>query len=154
MNTLSKLVYSLRMEYLRLAFEYFSHLTIVLVKVAYPAYASFKAIKTPDGADDTTWLIYWTVMAICSFIEIYIIPFIAFVPFFMLVRVGFYIWLQLPVCNGSIYIFKKFLLPFMSKHSKFFEDVTIENKDDLLDTVRRIKEKLRNDYNEIRASLD
>lgn len=142
------------MEYIGGFLSYVSQLTIISVKVAYPMWASFKAIKTPEGSDDTTWLIYWVVMAISSFLEVYLVPFVQYVPFFMLLRISYYIWLQLPVCNGSIYIFKKFLFPFMSKHREFFEDITIEDTADLTSTIKRVKEQLKKDYNEIKASLD
>lgn len=142
------------MEYVAAALHYASSLLVVSVKVAYPGWASFKAIKSNGGCDDTTWLICWVVIAISSFIEVYVVPFVHFVPFFMLLRLCYYVWLQLPVCNGSIFLYKKFFLPFFSKNSEFFDKITIEDTADLLSTITQIKENLKANFAEIKASLD
>jgi hypothetical protein len=92
--------------------NYLSGLIISVIKFAYPTYASYKAIRSEIGADDAAWLVYWTIIGFESFFEAYIVPFIAWVPFFMLLRLLFYVWLQLPFFNGSILIFRKFVQPF------------------------------------------
>lgn len=142
------------MEYVAALLHYASSLLTISVKVAYPAWASFKAIKSNGGSDDTTWLIYWCVMAISSFAEVYLVPFVQFVPFFMLLRLCYYVWLQLPVCNGSIILYKKFVMPFLTKNSEFFDKITIEDTADLTQTYRNIKTDLNAKYGEIKASLD
>ncbi len=40
-----------------------------IVGFVYPAYASFKAIESPDKHDDTMWLTYWVVFAVFSIAE-------------------------------------------------------------------------------------
>ena len=56
--------------------NYAAELLTTILKVAYPTYASYKAIKTEESSDDTTWLIYWVVVAVESFIEAYLLPFV------------------------------------------------------------------------------
>jgi hypothetical protein len=97
--------------------NYLSGLIITIIKFAYPTYASYKAIRSEISNDDQSWLVYWTIIGFESFFESYIIPFLAWVPFFMLLRIVFYIWLQLPFFNGSIVIFKKFVQPFFENSS-------------------------------------
>ncbi len=68
---------------------YVSNLLCTVVGSAYPAYASFKALETPDPGDDTQWLVvvhmtlyliyihltfvgrltYWVVYAFFTFLE-------------------------------------------------------------------------------------
>ena len=134
--------------------QYASDLLTISVKLAYPFWASFKAITSPDGNDDTTWLIYWVVLAITSFAECYLVPFVQWVPFFMLARLIFYIWLQLPVCNGSIFLFTKFIKPFLSKNSALLEKITIEDSKDATGTFTEICTKLNSVYTEIKQSLE
>jgi receptor expression-enhancing protein 5/6 len=40
-----------------------------LVGFVWPVYASFKALKSADTADDTQWLTYWIVFGIVSTVE-------------------------------------------------------------------------------------
>ena len=134
--------------------QYASDVLIMTVKLAYPLWVSFKSIKSTGSSDDTTWLIYWVVMSIASFAEIYLVPFVQWVPFFMLARLLFYIWLQLPVCNGSIIIFKKFIQPFFSKNKEVFEAITVENSNDAVGTVNEVYAKLGQVYEDIKKSLD
>ena len=134
--------------------QYASDLLIITVKVAYPLWASFKAIKSTGSSDDTTWLIYWVVMSLASFAECYLVPFVQWVPFFMLARLVFYIWLQLPVCNGSIFLFKKLVYPFFKNNKAVMEAVTIEDSKDATQTIADIRKLLRKAYFEILAALE
>lgn len=96
--------------------QYLSNMILTTVKIAYPAYASFKAIKTEGKDDDTFYLINWVVVAIITFCETYVVPFLQWVPFFMLLRLLLYIWLQLPYFNGSMIIFKNYIRPFFEEN--------------------------------------
>lgn len=40
-----------------------------IIAVAYPMYASFKAVESTTKADDTQWLTYWVVYAVFTVIE-------------------------------------------------------------------------------------
>uniref|UniRef100_A0AAF5PN68 Receptor expression-enhancing protein n=1 Tax=Wuchereria bancrofti TaxID=6293 RepID=A0AAF5PN68_WUCBA len=51
---------------LYLLFGCFAELICNIFGFAYPAYASVKAIRTPNKDDDTQWLMYWTVFATFS----------------------------------------------------------------------------------------
>ena len=134
--------------------QYASDVLIITVKVAYPLWASFKAIKSTGSSDDTTWLIYWVAMSLASFAECYLVPFVQWVPFFMLARLIFYIWLQLPVCNGSIFLFKKLVLPFFQENKAVMEAVTIEDSKDAAQTFTDIHKTLAAAYLEIKESLE
>ena len=132
---------------------YASDILILLVKFIYPSYASFKAIESLGDVDDTTWLIYWVVASIFTFCEIYILPFVSWVPFFMLARLLVYIWLQLPFFNGSIFLFNKFIRPFFSENSSIFDKFFANNESGLQNTLRSLNHDLRASYKEILAAV-
>ena len=44
--------------------SYASNVLALVLKLTYPTYMSFKAIKSNRENDDTTWLIYWAVVAV------------------------------------------------------------------------------------------
>ena len=132
---------------------YASDILILLVKFIYPSYASFKAIESPGDVDDTTWLIYWVVASIFTFCEIYILPFVSWVPFFMLARLLLYIWLQLPFFNGSIFLFNKFIKPFFNKNSSIFDKFLANNDQGLSKTVEEFKQVLAETYHEILTAV-
>lgn len=91
--------------------NYFSNIFILLLKTAYPVYSTFKLINNKELLNDTKWLIYWVIFAFLSFIESVFIKFVLYIPFFMICQVLFYIWLQLPIFNGSTILFNKFIKP-------------------------------------------
>jgi receptor expression-enhancing protein 5/6 len=110
---------------------YLSALIIALIKFAYPTYASYKAIRSGSVADDAAWLVYWTIIGFESFVASYVIPFVAWLPFFMLARLLFYIWLQLPVFNGSLFIFQTCVKPFFQRSSTIIGIVTGEGSGEI-----------------------
>jgi receptor expression-enhancing protein 5/6 len=95
--------------------DYCTNLVIVFIKFAYPMYASYKALRSEGDGDDRFWMIYWTIIGLESFIEAYVAPFLGWFPFFMIARLLFYIWLQMPIFRGSVIIFKKFVQPYFEE---------------------------------------
>ena len=141
------------MEYLSRFGIYCSELLTTTLKVAYPTYASYKAIITETGGDDTTWLIYWVVVAVETFIESYAMPFVSWVPFFMLLRLLLYIWLQLPIFNGSVVLFKKFVQPFFESKATVMNIVTYTGEDGKIAREKARKAR-REAYEEILAAIE
>jgi receptor expression-enhancing protein 5/6 len=94
---------------------YCTNLVITFIKFAYPMYGSYKALRTQRDDDDRFWMIYWTILGLESFVEAYVVPFLCWIPFFMIARVLFYLWLQIPIFNGSVIIFKKWVQPYFEK---------------------------------------
>lgn len=65
-----------------------------LIGFIYPAYASIKAIESPETGDDTKWLTYWVVFALFATFEYPIEFILRWIPFYFLIKVSFY---QIPV---------------------------------------------------------
>lgn len=121
------------MSYGNLLENYFSNAFIFLLKTAYPVYSTFKLINSNAEINDTKWLIYWVIFAFFSFIESYILRFVSYIPFFMICQVLFYIWLQLPLFNGSTILFNKFIKPI------FTDD---QNPQSFVDTLKIVYKDL------------
>ena len=47
----------------------FSRPVCILAGMLYPAYKSFKALKSPGEDDDKLWLTYWVVYALSTSVE-------------------------------------------------------------------------------------
>lgn len=68
------------------------------------AYASFKAIESPQTDDDKQWLTYWTVIGFVNIIEFFADYLLFWIPFYSLTKTAFVLWLTLPrfrVCLGK-----------------------------------------------------
>lgn len=80
-----------------------------LVGFVYPAYASFKAIESPNKEDDTLWLAYWVVFSVFSVLEFFSDTILWVVPFYYTTKMIFLLWCQLPMFKGASFIYKTFL---------------------------------------------
>ncbi|GKT33048.1 TB2/DP1/HVA22-related protein like protein [Aduncisulcus paluster] len=99
----------------------------LVVGIAYPAIASFKAVATVSKADDVQWLIYW----ICYGL-FYLVESILDVIFgsilggtYYLCKIGFFCWMQLPVSGGKTgaQIICQYLLPLYRRYEGEIDDL-------------------------------
>ncbi|CEP17641.1 hypothetical protein [Parasitella parasitica] len=79
----------------------------------YPAYASFKAIETPDKADDKQWLTYWTVIGFIQMIEYFSDILLFWFPFYYLFKTLVVLYLALPQFRGAETLYIRFLRPYL-----------------------------------------
>ena len=75
--------------------------------VMFPAYASYKAIKTETKEDDIQWLVYWIIFSLFTFIEFFLDIILAWVPLYQELKLAFIIWLALPQTKGALFIWEK-----------------------------------------------
>ncbi|XP_065217408.1 receptor expression-enhancing protein 5-like isoform X2 [Planococcus citri] len=83
-----------------------------LIGFIYPAYASIKAIESPETGDDTKWLTYWVVFALFATFEYPIEFILKWIPFYFLIKCVFFAWCFMPVLNGSNTIYRTIIRPF------------------------------------------
>lgn len=90
-------------------------LLIDLVGFVYPAYASFRAIKTTGKDDDTQWLTYWIIFAIFSLVEKFTDFAFSWLPLYFFFKLAFLLFCFLPQTNGAQFVFKNVVDPFLTK---------------------------------------
>merc|ERR1712183_737828 len=83
-----------------------------LVGVAYPAFASLKAVLSDSPESSVAWLRYWVVLGVFSVVELLIDPLVNPLSFsfptYLVLKVLFLVWCMLPVqWNGSDIIFNQ-----------------------------------------------
>ncbi|ETW10476.1 hypothetical protein H310_00771 [Aphanomyces invadans] len=89
---------------------------VTTVGVLYPAYASFKALETPQTDDDKQWLTYWVVFSITSSAEELAEKVVSYLPGYYVCKCIFLIWMMLPKTRGAIWVYEKFILPLLVKY--------------------------------------
>lgn len=112
---------------LYLVVGYASGFIVSVLGFLYPAYASVKAIESTQKEDDTQWLTYWVVYSAFTIGEFFSDIFLSWFPLYFLFKCMFLCWCMAPFSwNGSDFIYKKFLGPFVMKHSAEADDLLSE----------------------------
>ncbi|RHY11828.1 hypothetical protein DYB35_010385 [Aphanomyces astaci] len=89
---------------------------VTTVGVLYPAYASFKALETPQTDDDKQWLTYWVVFSITSSAEEVAEKVVAYLPGYYVCKCIFLVWMMLPKTRGAIWVYERFIKPMLIKY--------------------------------------
>jgi len=89
----------------------------------YPAYASYKAVRTKNVKEYVKWMMYWIVFALFTSIETFSDFFLSFwFPFYYEIKICFLIWLLSPATKGSSLLYRKFVHPqLLSREQKIDE---------------------------------
>ena len=92
---------------------------MALLGFLYPAYASVKAVESNDKDDDTKWLTYWVVYSAFNVVEFFTDMFLSWFPLYFCFKCIFLGWCMAPISsNGSVFVYRKFIAPFVLKHMK------------------------------------
>lgn len=87
-----------------------------LVALAYPLYASVKAIETKSLVDDQQWLTYWVLYSLITLFELTFASIIEWLPFWSSMKLIFISWLVLPYFNGAAYVYQNYVRPVFVKN--------------------------------------
>ncbi|KAI8376918.1 TB2/DP1, HVA22 family-domain-containing protein [Blakeslea trispora] len=99
--------------FLMIFFNFAGQLLTNTISWLYPAYASFKAIETPDKEDDKQWLTYWTVIGFVQTAEYFSDILLYWFPFYYLFKTLFVLYLALPQFKGAQTLYNRFLRPYL-----------------------------------------
>lgn len=92
-----------------------SRIVILIFGTLYPAYASYKAVKTKNTREYLKWMMYWIVFAFFTTAETFADIFISWIPFYYELKILFVLWLLSPATKGASILYRKFVHPQLAK---------------------------------------
>ncbi|XP_066423447.1 receptor expression-enhancing protein 4 isoform X2 [Molothrus aeneus] len=90
----------------------------LLFGMLYPAYASYKAVKTKNIREYVRWMMYWIVFALFMTTETFTDLLISWLPFYYEVKMAFVIWLLSPYTRGASLLYRRFVHPTLARREK------------------------------------
>jgi len=101
-----------------------SRLVILTCGTLYPAYRSYKAVKTKNVRDYVKWMMYWIVFALFLSAETVADVFVSWwMPFYYEVKIVFLLWLLSPYTKGSSILYRRFVHPMLTEKENEIDDV-------------------------------
>uniref|UniRef100_A0A336LP94 CSON015501 protein n=1 Tax=Culicoides sonorensis TaxID=179676 RepID=A0A336LP94_CULSO len=95
----------------------------------YPAYASYKAVRTKNVKEYVKWMMYWIVFAFFTCIETFTDIFLSWFPFYYEIKVILVIWLLSPATKGSSTLYRKFVHPMLTKREQEIDEYINQAKE-------------------------
>ncbi|XP_076942989.1 HVA22-like protein a [Bidens hawaiensis] len=97
---------------LKLIAQNFDILAGPVVSLAYPLYASIRAIETKSPVDDQQWLTYWVLYSMITLFELTFAKLIEWIPFWSYAKLIVTCWLVIPYFSGAAYVYEQYVRPF------------------------------------------
>ena len=89
-----------------------------LLTCVYPMLMSIRTIESKSDEETKNWLSFWTVFGIFSIIEMFFGFVLAFIPYYSILRIVFFIYLMAPQTNGAHTFYASVLAPYLKTHEK------------------------------------
>ncbi|KAK9884589.1 hypothetical protein WA026_007431 [Henosepilachna vigintioctopunctata] len=118
-----------------------SRLVILIFGTLYPAYASYKAVKTKDVKEYVKWMMYWIVFAFFTSAETFTDVFLSWFPFYYEIKIVTVIWLLSPATKGSSILYRKFVHPMLSSKEQDIDEYISKAKEQSYKQVLDIGQK-------------
>ncbi|XP_068957163.1 receptor expression-enhancing protein 1 isoform X2 [Petaurus breviceps papuanus] len=112
-----------------------SRLVVLLFGTLYPAYYSYKAVKSKDIKEYVKWMMYWIIFALFTTAETFTDIFLCWFPFYYELKIAFVAWLLSPYTKGSSLLYRKFVHPTLSSKEKEIDDCLVQAKDRSYDAL-------------------
>ncbi|XP_055884431.1 uncharacterized protein T19C3.4-like isoform X2 [Biomphalaria glabrata] len=96
---------------------------ILVFGTLYPAYASYKAVRTKNVKEYVKWMMYWIVFALFCSVETFSDVFLSWLPFYYELKIVFVLWMLSPMTQGSSFLFKKFVHPHLARREKEIDEM-------------------------------
>uniref|UniRef100_A0A1Y1L248 Receptor expression-enhancing protein n=1 Tax=Photinus pyralis TaxID=7054 RepID=A0A1Y1L248_PHOPY len=106
-----------------------SRLVILICGTLYPAYASYKAVRTKNVKEYVKWMMYWIVFALFTCAETFTDVFLSWFPFYYEIKIILVIWLLSPATKGSSILYRKFVHPMLSKREHEIDEYIAKAKE-------------------------
>ncbi|XP_064465667.1 receptor expression-enhancing protein 2-like [Ornithodoros turicata] len=119
-----------------------SRLVILIFGTLYPAYASYKAVKTKNVREYVKWMMYWIVFALFTCAETFADLLVAFwFPFYYELKVLFVLWLLSPATKGSSILYRKFVHPQLLRREEEIDQFLLKARDQGYTAVAQLGSK-------------
>mgnify|MGYP006098682185 CR=1 FL=1 len=96
---------------LPLAIFYGYSIVIVLMTCFYPIFQSIRTIENKNEANINFWISFWIVFGSFKVFEMMFGFILAYIPFFWLFRLLFFVYLLHPKANGAVSLYKAYIRP-------------------------------------------
>ncbi|XP_071375946.1 receptor expression-enhancing protein 2 isoform X2 [Centroberyx affinis] len=114
-----------------------SRIVVLAFGTLYPAYSSYKAVKTKNVKEYVKWMMYWIVFALFTTAETVTDLVLSWFPFYFELKIAFVIWLLSPYTKGSSVLYRKFVHPTLSNKEKEIDEYITQAKDRSYETMMR-----------------
>ncbi|XP_063214959.1 receptor expression-enhancing protein 4 isoform X1 [Chroicocephalus ridibundus] len=114
-----------------------SRAIVLVFGMLYPAYASYKAVKSKNIREYVRWMMYWIVFALFMATETVTDLLISWFPFYYEMKMAFVIWLLSPYTRGASLLYRKFVHPTLSRKEKEIDTYIIQARERSYETVVR-----------------
>ncbi|XP_032516912.1 receptor expression-enhancing protein 1 isoform X3 [Danaus plexippus] len=118
-----------------------SRLVILVFGTLYPAYASYKAVRTKNLKEYVKWMMYWIVFALFTCTETFTDVFLSWFPFYYEVKIVIVLWLLSPATKGSSILYRKFVHPALCRREQEIDEYIAKAKDQGYHTVLNLGTK-------------
>uniref|UniRef100_A0A8C0IVS6 Receptor expression-enhancing protein n=1 Tax=Chelonoidis abingdonii TaxID=106734 RepID=A0A8C0IVS6_CHEAB len=108
---------------------------MIIFGTLYPAYYSYKAVKSKDIKEYVKWMMYWIIFALFTTAETVTDLFLSWFPFYYELKIAFVAWLLSPYTKGSSVLYRKFVHPTLSSKEKEIDDCLVQAKDRSYDAL-------------------
>ncbi|XP_057604370.1 receptor expression-enhancing protein 2 isoform X1 [Hippopotamus amphibius kiboko] len=126
-----------------------SRLVVLIFGTLYPAYSSYKAVKTKNVKEYVKWMMYWIVFAFFTTAETLTDIVLSWLcrlplsppnrfPFYFELKIAFVIWLLSPYTKGSSVLYRKFVHPTLSNKEKEIDEYITQARDKSYETMMRV----------------
>ncbi|XP_028657405.1 receptor expression-enhancing protein 1 isoform X1 [Erpetoichthys calabaricus] len=112
-----------------------SRLVVLIFGTLYPAYSSYKAVKSKDVKEYVKWMMYWIIFALFTTAETFTDIFLCWIPFYYELKIAFVVWLLSPYTKGSSVLYRKFVHPTLSSKEKEIDEYLSQAKDKSYDAL-------------------
>ncbi|KAK0151795.1 Receptor expression-enhancing protein 3 [Merluccius polli] len=108
---------------------------LLLFGTLYPAYYSYKAVKTKNVKEYVRWMMYWIVFALYTVVETITDLTLAWFPLYYELKIAFVIWLLSPYTRGAGLIYRKCLHPLLSSREREIDEYIVQAKERSYETM-------------------
>ncbi|ENN81353.1 hypothetical protein D910_02976 [Dendroctonus ponderosae] len=109
--------------------RYYWALRKLVFGTLYPAYASYKGVRTKNTKEYVKWMMYWIVFALFTCIETFTDIFLSWFPFYYEIKIILVIWLLSPATKGSSILYRKFVHPMLITKEKEIDEYISKAKE-------------------------